>query len=845
MNRYQVTKSLGDGTYGSVSKGVNKQTGEVVAIKKMKKKFYSFEECVQLREVKSLKKLNHPNIVKLREVIRANDELYFIFECMDSNLYETMRGRDRHFSENFIRSTMYQIFQGLAFMHRNGFFHRDIKPENILCRGDQLKIADFGLAREIRSKPPYTEYVSTRWYRAPEVLLRSTNYNSPIDIWACGSMLAELFTLRPIFPGSSEADQIYKVCSVLGSPTMRSWPDGIRLASQMSFKFPQFVSSPIQQIAPNASPEGLSLIADLLKYDPQSRPTATQALQYPFFQTNNAMPPLESDYNTPASTFTRRPVHKSDAEKRQEMLDAEREAEMKLEEGQVFVPPMISALREEDNPSMMNTTYIKKRQAGEPRLGAVSSIQLDGTEPEVSEYAQRTNELMNRAGSQELLDALLNDKPTKDVYGRDIIAPKNSEFKRPPNATDMIADSEFDDLEALLYGTDNDAEPNPTEALPALKPDGSPSQVDKSQNSSMPIVLNKKTSEDKMLENMFAPSSSPGTQTFGPATQTFGPATQTFGPNHSNTASNNNDSDLHLPALTDSPNSQKPAPSTSPATLTFGPNSGNSNNGEKHKGRRIGRGLRMPGALGEDEFGAISGAVTQPMYSSTAPSGSLVSRSNEGPLADTLGASLNAARDDMFNPNFLSSSSARASMQDHQYLSAPSQQQPSQSLPYSATASPYSSHPTMVERRHEGDENVSPDEHSRHTKQPRYNHNSGRINEVNQELPKIERNNNGIADIERSSDVTGGSIGSRSNIGGLRDSQDALGLLNQSNTSTRDVSNVKQGGFGSMLFGGGRSSSQQQQQMQPAVPKPSKSSRFGRLASFGAGLFGRSTSSNE
>ena len=345
MNRYQLTKALGDGTYGSVSKGVNKQTGEVVAIKKMKKKFYSFEECVQLREVKSLKKLNHPNIVKLREVIRANDELYFVFECMDSNLYEMMRGRDRHFSENYIRNAMYQIFQGLAFMHKNGFFHRDIKPENILCRGDQLKIADFGLAREIRSKPPYTEYVSTRWYRAPEVLLRSTNYNSPIDVWACGAMLAELFTLRPIFPGSTEADQIYKICSILGSPTMRSWPDGIRLASQMSFKFPQFVSSPIQQVAPNASPEGLSLIADLLKYDPQGRPTATQSLQYPFFQTLGSMPPLESDYNTPASTFTRRPVNKSDAEKRQEMLDAERAAEMKLEEGQVFVPPMISALR--------------------------------------------------------------------------------------------------------------------------------------------------------------------------------------------------------------------------------------------------------------------------------------------------------------------------------------------------------------------------------------------------------------------------------------------------------------------------------------------------------------------
>lgn len=833
MNRYQLTKALGDGTYGSVSKGVNKQTGEVVAIKKMKKKFYSFEECVQLREVKSLKKLNHPNIVKLREVIRANDELYFVFECMDSNLYETMRGRDRHFSENYIRNTMYQIFQGLAFMHKNGFFHRDIKPENILCRGDQLKIADFGLAREIRSKPPYTEYVSTRWYRAPEVLLRSTNYNSPIDVWACGAMLAELFTLRPIFPGSTEADQIYKICSILGSPTMRSWPDGIRLASQMSFKFPQFVSSPIQQVAPNASPEGLSLIADLLKYDPQGRPTATQSLQYPFFQTLGSMPPLESDYNTPASTFTRRPVNKSDAEKRQEMLDAERAAEMKLEEGQVFVPPMISALREEDNPSMMTTSYIKKRQAGEPRLGPVSSIQLDGKEPEVSEYAQRTNELMNRAGSQELLETLLNDKPIKDVYGRDIIAPKNPEFKRPPNASDMFADSEFDDLEALLNGTDGDTTAKPAEALPALNSNGSHPQLNEPQSSSN--AFRKNPSEDKMLEKMLAPSSSSS-----PATQTFGPATQTFGPNNSSSVSNDDDSNLHLPALTDSPNSHKPAPSTSPATMTFGPQNGN-NDGEKQKVRRVGRGLRMPGAMGDDEFGAVSGAAPQPLYSATAPSGSLVSRSNEGALSDTLGASLSAARDDMFNPNFLSSSSARASLQDHQYLSAPSQQ-----LPNVATASPYSSHPTMVERRSSGDENVSPDDQGRNLKQPRYSDDSGRDSGFNGELSDIGGSNSGRVDNGGSNGVnSGGSIGSRSNIGGLRDSQDALGLLNQSNVSTSSSGpSVKQGGFGSMLFGDKKSSVQQQQSHQPVAPKASKGSRFGRLASFGAGLFGRSTSNN-
>lgn len=114
---------------------------------------------------------------------------------------------------------MYQILQGLNFMHKHGFFHRDIKPENLLCNGPELiKIADFGLAREIRSRPPYTDYVSTRWYRAPEVLLRSTNYSSPVDIWAVGCIMAELYTLQPLFPGRSEVDQIFRICSILGTP---------------------------------------------------------------------------------------------------------------------------------------------------------------------------------------------------------------------------------------------------------------------------------------------------------------------------------------------------------------------------------------------------------------------------------------------------------------------------------------------------------------------------------------------------------------------------------------------------------------------------------------------------
>lgn len=109
--------------------------------------------------------------------------------------------------------------QGLAYCHKQGFFHRDLKPENLLVNNDQIKIADFGLAREIRSRPPYTDYVATRWYRAPELLLRSTIYSSPVDIFAMGCIMAELYLLKPIFPGNSEADQLYKICAILGSPS--------------------------------------------------------------------------------------------------------------------------------------------------------------------------------------------------------------------------------------------------------------------------------------------------------------------------------------------------------------------------------------------------------------------------------------------------------------------------------------------------------------------------------------------------------------------------------------------------------------------------------------------------
>jgi protein kinase len=231
----------------------------------------------------SLRLLSHPNIVQLREVIREAEQLHFVFEFLSGNLYECIKQSHGGLSESRMRNVMFQCLQGIAHMHRQGYFHRDIKPENILVIDSTVKIADFGLARETRAKPPFTEYVSTRWYRAPEVLLRSSAYNSPVDIFAMGCIMAELHNAQPLFPGSSEADQIYKLAAVLGTPTSQDWPEGVQLATRMRFKWPDFEKVPLATLFPGLSVDATSLMQDLLQYNPQRRPSASAALQYPFF----------------------------------------------------------------------------------------------------------------------------------------------------------------------------------------------------------------------------------------------------------------------------------------------------------------------------------------------------------------------------------------------------------------------------------------------------------------------------------------------------------------------------------------------------------------------------------
>lgn len=272
--------------------------------------------------VKALKQLTHPNIVRLHEVVREHRELHFIFEHLQQNLYQAVRHR-RITLLSEVRNVLKQIFLALEYMHRVGFVHRDIKPENILlslvdAKPPQtgqvwvVKLADLGLARKVPPNddgPPLTQYVSTRWYRAPEVLLRCRDYEFAVDTWAMGTVATELCTGRPLFPGRSEPDQLSRLCSVLGTPDTIDapgglWLKGVAMARSLGLRFPKIIPTSLPKVLPGLDLVLLDLVTRLLRWDPVERPTCSQALQHPFFTSTIDRPLLGSSNGISANIST-------------------------------------------------------------------------------------------------------------------------------------------------------------------------------------------------------------------------------------------------------------------------------------------------------------------------------------------------------------------------------------------------------------------------------------------------------------------------------------------------------------------------------------------------------------
>ena len=220
MNKYQVLGIIDDGAYGTVYKAKNKDNNEIVAIKKFKST--DDDEAVKktsLREIKWLRSIKHDNIIQLKEAFKKKGRLFLVFEYWDKNLLNLLENNATGLEPDVMKDYLFQLLVSVEYWHRNGIIHRDVKPENILIVEElkKVKLWDFGFARSLpnRANVELTDYVATRWYRSPELLLK-TAYGKAADVWAVGWIMGEMADGEALFPGDSEIDQLFQIQKILG-----------------------------------------------------------------------------------------------------------------------------------------------------------------------------------------------------------------------------------------------------------------------------------------------------------------------------------------------------------------------------------------------------------------------------------------------------------------------------------------------------------------------------------------------------------------------------------------------------------------------------------------------------
>ncbi|XBJ12661.1 hypothetical protein VPH35_017144 [Triticum aestivum] len=294
-SRYKIEEIIGKGSYGVVCSAIDRQTGDRVAIKKVSNIFEHITDAARmLREIKLLRLLRHPDIVQIKHIMlppsrRDYKDIFVVFELMDTDLHQVIKANDDLTKEHY-QFFLYQMLRALKYIHTANVYHRDLKPKNILANANcKLKICDFGLARVAFNDTPttvfWTDYVATRWYRAPELCGSFfTKYSPAIDTWSIGCIFAEILTGKPLFPGKNVVQQLDMMTDFLGSPS----PEIIsrirnekarRYLSSMRKKLPV----PFSEKFPKADPAAVKLLQKLLAFDPKDRPTAEEALADPYF----------------------------------------------------------------------------------------------------------------------------------------------------------------------------------------------------------------------------------------------------------------------------------------------------------------------------------------------------------------------------------------------------------------------------------------------------------------------------------------------------------------------------------------------------------------------------------
>jgi serine/threonine protein kinase len=285
LNQYTVIEKLGEGTYGEIFKAICRETGEMVVLKRIHLDYQ--EDGIPsdtIREISILKDAQHMNIVTLLDVLPSEDRITLVLELMDRDLRYYISKQRGPMNPDLLRSYSFQLLCGVAYLHSNRILHRDVKPENILIdKKGVLKLTDFGYARYY-SFPitPLTPFVTTLWYRAPEVLLETGVYDLSIDVWSVACVIAEMARGRPLFPGDCQIDQIGQILRVLGLPRDTDWPERqVFDAIRVKLGTPEPLD--FEWLFTGIDPALIDLLGKMLTMNPAIRITAIDALSHPYF----------------------------------------------------------------------------------------------------------------------------------------------------------------------------------------------------------------------------------------------------------------------------------------------------------------------------------------------------------------------------------------------------------------------------------------------------------------------------------------------------------------------------------------------------------------------------------
>lgn len=306
VDSYARIGKIDEGTYGVVSKARDKRTGDIVALKQVK---MSADVCHEgfpvtaLRETNVLLALDHPNIVKVREMVVGStpDKIFMVMDYAENDLKNVMTHKMKQpFLQSEAKYLLKSLLSAIAYMHEHWFIHRDLKTSNLLYDNQGLlKVCDFGLARKYGSPiRAYTQLVVTLWYRAPELLLGAETYSTAVDMWSVGCIFAEILLMKPLFPGRGEIDQMDQIFKLLGSPTEENWPGLLEYPNAVGIKWKWQKQSKLREKFPmsaafsgggcSLSNAGFELLTRMLAYDPKQRISAKEALEHEYFSESPA-----------------------------------------------------------------------------------------------------------------------------------------------------------------------------------------------------------------------------------------------------------------------------------------------------------------------------------------------------------------------------------------------------------------------------------------------------------------------------------------------------------------------------------------------------------------------------